>query len=289
MWCLERNIHITAQCLPGIQNTIAHAESRTIVGWFDWKLNLNLYRRIDHLFGPIEVDLFASILTAQYPIYFSWRPDPYAAAMDAFLQDWSQGMISFANPPWGLIGHVLSQAQSQKGPPSPSGTSVEVSAMVPHPSGNAGGLPTSTTKGLSGDDQPRSINPNTATGRIAYLWDRYRNNQLSEEAVELMLNSWRTKTNKSYDSLFRKWHCWYDEQGFVPISGPITSVFNFLASLHKKGFQYNLVNAYRSAISLVYEKDDVGKHPLVVWMLKGIYHDRPRYLVTPVHRIYKRC
>ena len=36
----------------------------------------------------------------------------YAAATDAFLLDWSQGMISFANPPWGLIGRVLSQARS---------------------------------------------------------------------------------------------------------------------------------------------------------------------------------
>ena len=61
---------------------------------------------------------------------------------------------------------------------------------------------------------------------------------------------------------------------------------NFLASLHKEGYQYNSVNAYRSAISLVHEKvdgHDVGKHPLVVRMLKGIYHDRPplpRYTCT---------
>ena len=112
MWCLERNIHITAQYLPGVQNTIADEKSRTIVDRFNWKLNPNLYQRIDHLFGPIEVDLFASRLTAQCPVYFSWRPDPYATATDAFLQDWSQG-ISFANPPWGLIGRVLSQAQAQ--------------------------------------------------------------------------------------------------------------------------------------------------------------------------------
>ena len=57
MWCLERNIHITAQYLPGIQNAIADAESWTIVDWFDWKLNPNLHQRINHLFGPIEVDL----------------------------------------------------------------------------------------------------------------------------------------------------------------------------------------------------------------------------------------
>ena len=101
--------------------------------------------------------------------------------------------------------------------------------------------------------------------------------------MELMLNSWRTKTN---DSLFRKWHCWCDQQCFDPVSGPTTSVVNFLASLHKEGYQYNSVNAYRSAISSVHEKvdgNDVGKHPLVVWMLKGIYHDRPplpRYTCT---------
>ena len=97
------NIHITPQYLPWVQNTIADAESWTTVDRFDWKLNLNLY---------FLVDLFASQLTAQGPVYFSWQPDLYAAPMDAFLQDWSQGM-SFENPPWGLIGHILSQAQLQ--------------------------------------------------------------------------------------------------------------------------------------------------------------------------------
>ena len=83
--------------------------------------------------------------------------------------------------------------------------------------------------------------------------------------------------------LFRKWHCWCDQQGFDPISGPVV---NFLASLHKEGYQYNSFNAYCSAISSVHEKvdgHDVGKHPLVVLMLKEIYHDRPplpRYTCT---------
>ena len=31
MWCLERNIHITAQHQPGVQNVIADAESRTMI------------------------------------------------------------------------------------------------------------------------------------------------------------------------------------------------------------------------------------------------------------------
>jgi hypothetical protein len=113
MWCLERNIHITAQHLTGTQSHIADVESRTMVDRSDWKLNPILFKRIVNLFDPIEVDLFASCLTAQCPVYFSWRPDPYAAATDAFLQDWSQ-IQGYANPLWSLIGQVLSQVQVQQ-------------------------------------------------------------------------------------------------------------------------------------------------------------------------------
>ena len=113
MWCLERNINITAQHLPGIQNHIADAESRTMVDRSDWKLNPILFRKIVQYYGPIEVDLFASRLTAQCPVYFSWRPDPYATATDAFLQNW-EGKHGYANPPWNLMGRVLSQVQRQQ-------------------------------------------------------------------------------------------------------------------------------------------------------------------------------
>jgi hypothetical protein len=36
MWCLERNIHIIAQHLPGVQNVVADAESRTMINRSDW-------------------------------------------------------------------------------------------------------------------------------------------------------------------------------------------------------------------------------------------------------------
>ena len=77
------------------------------------KLNPVVFRRITSRFGPIEVDLFASRLTSQCQVSFSWRPDPYAAATDAFLQDWSQ-IQGYANPPWSMIGRVLSQVQAQQ-------------------------------------------------------------------------------------------------------------------------------------------------------------------------------
>ena len=113
MWALERNIHLIAQHLPGSLNDIADAESRVMRDRSDWMLDPGIFHRINQTFGPIEVDLFASRLTHQCQVYFSWRPDPYAAATDAFLQDWT-GMKGFANPPWNLIGRVLAQTQSQE-------------------------------------------------------------------------------------------------------------------------------------------------------------------------------
>ena len=47
---------------------------------------------------------------------------------------------------------------------------------------------------------------------------------------------------QSYDSLFRKWHSWCREWNSDPVSGPVTEVANFLASLHKEGYQYNSIN-----------------------------------------------
>ena len=71
LWCLERNIYITAQHLPGVLNEIADAESRTMRDRMDWKLNPVIFQRIEQLLGPIEVDLFASRITRQCPAYYS--------------------------------------------------------------------------------------------------------------------------------------------------------------------------------------------------------------------------
>ena len=67
------------------------------------------FQRINKLYGPLEVDLFASRLTNQCRHYFSWQPHPFAKATDAFLQDCK----GFANPPWNLIPRVLMKTQMQ--------------------------------------------------------------------------------------------------------------------------------------------------------------------------------
>ena len=91
------------QQLPGVLNQIANYKSRTMIDCTDLQLNPAIFRQVNQLFNPLEVDLFASRFTTQLQVYFSWRPDPYATATDVFLQDWSLGK-GYANPPWCLIG-----------------------------------------------------------------------------------------------------------------------------------------------------------------------------------------
>ena len=84
MWALQRDITLTAQHIPGVSNIVADTESRTVRDRTDWKLSPEIFSQINQIFGPLEVDLFASRLTHQLPCYFSWRLDPLAEATDAF-------------------------------------------------------------------------------------------------------------------------------------------------------------------------------------------------------------
>ena len=113
MWCLERGILPTAQYLPGELNVRADTESRVMKDRSDWMLNPSIFRRIQNRFPDMEIDLFASRLSFQLPRFFSWRPDPLAEAIDAFLQPW-RGLKAYANPPWNLVDKVLSQVEEQR-------------------------------------------------------------------------------------------------------------------------------------------------------------------------------
>ena len=109
MWCLERNIHIITQHLPGVLNQIADYKSRTMIDCTDWQLNPAIFRQVNQLFNPLEVDLFASRFTTQLQVYFSWQ----SVHMPRQQMHWSFGE-GYANPPWCLIVRVLSQVQTQR-------------------------------------------------------------------------------------------------------------------------------------------------------------------------------
>ncbi|XP_053309715.1 uncharacterized protein LOC128471763 [Spea bombifrons] len=112
-FCLDRGITIQAEYIPGLLNTVADWNSRYLKDSSDWRLHQSIFQRLADLWGPFQVDLFASRLNAQLPKFFSWRPDPEALAVDAFLQDWSRD-LHYAFPPFCMIPRVASMVRTQK-------------------------------------------------------------------------------------------------------------------------------------------------------------------------------
>ena len=66
-WCIERNLTIHAQHLPGVENAPADWESRHRTDSSDWKLNRDMSLQLENKLGPFSVDMFASRTNAQLP------------------------------------------------------------------------------------------------------------------------------------------------------------------------------------------------------------------------------
>ena len=80
-WCQMRKITPHAGYLPGKENDW---ESRHHQDNSDWQLSPTIFSALCGLFDPFNVDLFASRANAQLPVYYSWKPDSVAKAVDAF-------------------------------------------------------------------------------------------------------------------------------------------------------------------------------------------------------------
>lgn len=102
-WCSRHEIFPMAQHLPGKENILADSESRRSEDTSDWQLNPLIVRPF---LKDRQVDLFASRLTTQLPVYASWRPDPMAKYTDAFTMNWGE-IKGYAFPPFNLVSRVL--------------------------------------------------------------------------------------------------------------------------------------------------------------------------------------
>ena len=244
----------------------------------DWSLDHSIFQRINRLYGPLEVDLFASRLTNQCRRYFSWRPDPFAEATDAFLQDW-RTIKGFANPPWNLITRVLMKTQTQ---------GVDVILVAPVWKTQPW-YPLLLSLVVDWPHLLPKLTPNIESVPIMpqlAVWS-ISGKALAVKAFPDKLQSLSSTLGDQkladHDSLFGRWNRWCSERGSDPFSGLISEAANFLATLYKEGYQYNSVNAYRSAISSVHDKADgvpVGQHPIITRLIKGIFNSIPRYSNT---------
>jgi hypothetical protein len=112
-WCSTRDITLSAEHIPGVDNMAADWESRHVTDASDWQLNQDIFRQLQARLGTADVDLFASRLNHQIHRYVSWRSDPLAWATDAFQIRWTE-LNAYLFPPFSLIGRCLAKIRKDK-------------------------------------------------------------------------------------------------------------------------------------------------------------------------------
>lgn len=110
-WCMNRNIWISADHVPG-KNNVADKFSREFNDSVEWKIEVGIFERFSNVFGIPEVDLFASRLNKQIDLYCSWKPDPDAKFINAFSFKWTGYYYAF--PPFSLISRTLQKLRTDQ-------------------------------------------------------------------------------------------------------------------------------------------------------------------------------
>ena len=105
-WCLARKITLRAEHIPGRLNVVADAQSRAKPDAADWKLDSEVFKVLNHSFGPFTVDLFANRNNTQLERFYSYLPDLLAEQYDALVQPWREEN-AYAFPSFNLISKCL--------------------------------------------------------------------------------------------------------------------------------------------------------------------------------------
>ena len=191
-------ITLSAEHLPGIHNTTADAESRTFHSSAEWQLLPSVFRRINTLLGPCQVDLFATRLNHQLPCYISWHPDHFAMSTDAFLGKWTC-FLGYAFPPFALV--VPPKSEEREKLTIGSSPIMAITSLVPSPSRVLGPKPSANTdvqQHTSGSF--RSPTPNgdpraSPVSRMEGLRKNHRAAGILERSSKLILSGWSKGTS----------------------------------------------------------------------------------------------
>ncbi|CAG2246252.1 unnamed protein product [Mytilus edulis] len=103
------NVSLEVEWIPRAENEIADYISR-IIDTDDWGVAVHVFEYLDSLWGPHEIDWFASDHNHRLPVFYSRYWNVHSMGIDAFTVNW-QGINGWYVPPVCLLLKVLMYMQ----------------------------------------------------------------------------------------------------------------------------------------------------------------------------------
>ena len=282
-WALERDIWLSAAYIPGESNVVADFHSRCFHGNKEWALKVSVFDLLGPTYGSPGIDLFASSRNAKLPIYILWLPDQLVYAVDAFTVSW-QDLNCYAFPPFSLLPRVLAKIIQDKATDIliiPLWTTqlwfpLVLTLLIQHsrviaPCRDLLYLP----------QHPQAAHPlHKKLSLLAVLLSGMPS-RVSDYHRQLPPSS-RNPGDLAQGCSMTPFY--EDGRGFVlngksiPLSPTIFDVISYLTSMYERGLQYTTIASARSVLSGILHipgLTSISSHPLIIRLLKGIFHVRP--------------
>ena len=161
------------------------------------------------------------------------------------------------------------------------GSSVANSVLV---SGANGLVDKDSVDSSAGNSIPTAFEGETSTTQetnsnsVSLIRENLEMRKISRKASDIIMASWRPGTKQQYSSYIRKWISFTNKRKISAIQVPVDQVLEFMTELYGLGLGYSALNTARSSLSALGISCDgfvIGKHPLVIRFLKGMFNLRP--------------
>lgn len=128
-----------------------------------------------------------------------------------------------------------------------------------------------------------SVKQKTTNDCMSSVRDSFRKRGFSEQTTKVLMSSWKPGTRKQYQVYIRKWFQYCNEKQINKVQITLEDVLEYFSTLYQNGLQYSGLNTARGALSslgITLDGISVGKHPMVIRYMRGIYNlcpPKPRY------------
>ncbi|KAL0199702.1 hypothetical protein M9458_002889, partial [Cirrhinus mrigala] len=262
VWSRDKLLSLRAVYVPGHLNLGADILSRQGPRPGEWMLHPEVVKQIWRVFGPAQVDLFATRENTQF--------HPAPLGLDAMVQTWPRLRLSRESAPGRGVppssSPVLAGPSMVLGPDfSPRRLSLGDSRQERSPL---------TGRGFHSSPPAGAVEALGVASEGAHLLA----SGLSTEVVETILQSRAPSTRKLYALKWKLFTSWCGRHQQDPVNCPVGSVLEFLQDRLSAGLTHSTLKVYVAAIAAYHAPLgglSVGKNPLVTRFLRGALRLRP--------------